>query len=129
MWVSWPDVGVVDPGSNPVDVESGGSGQAHDVGSLPVRLKCVALVFPDVHPIARPVSMGARGWPSLVESPQLRPHLGKMSSSSFLVTVCAISRLVGNASVHPENESTNTSKYLYPLFSRFYLSEVFRPTQ
>ena len=40
VWVSWPDVGVVDPGSNPVDLESGGSVQDLDVGSLPARLKC-----------------------------------------------------------------------------------------
>ena len=51
-----------------------------------------------------------------------------MSSSSFLVTVCAVSCLVGNASVHPEKVSTNTSKYLYlSVFSRFYLSEVHFP--
>ena len=45
MWVSWPDVGVVDPGSNPVDLESGGSGQDHGVRSLPARLKCLVLVW------------------------------------------------------------------------------------
>ena len=75
MWVSWPDVGVVDPGSNPVDLESDGSGQELDVGSLPAGLKCLMLVSPDVYPITRPISMGVQGWPSLVEGPQLRPHL------------------------------------------------------
>ena len=75
MWVSWPDVGLVDPGSNPVDLESGGSGQDHEVGSLPVRLKCLVLVSPHIHPVTWPISMGVWGWPSLIEGPQLRPHL------------------------------------------------------
>ena len=75
VWVSWPDVGVVDPGSNPVDLESGGSGQDHEVGSLPVRLKGLVLVSPHIHPVTWPILMGVRGWPSLIEGPQLRPHL------------------------------------------------------
>ena len=56
MWISRPDVGVVDPGSYSIDLESGGSGQDHDVGSLPARLKYLVLVSPQ-------------------EGPQLRPHL------------------------------------------------------
>ena len=75
MWVSWSDVGVADPGSNPVDLESGGSGQDDDVGSLPARLKCLVLVSPHKHPVTQLISMGIRGWPSLVEGPQLRPYL------------------------------------------------------
>ena len=75
VWVSWPDVGLVDPGSNPVDLESGESGQDHDVRSLPARLKCPVLVSLHVHPVTWPISMGVWGWPSLIEGPQLRPHL------------------------------------------------------
>ena len=41
------------------------------------------------------------------------PYLGMMSSNIFFATTCAVSRLVGKASVHPEKVSTNTSKYLY----------------
>ena len=66
-WVSGLDLGVVDPGSNPVDLESDGSGQDHDVRSLPARLKCPVLVSPHVHPVTWPMSMGFWGWPSLIE--------------------------------------------------------------
>ena len=68
-------MGVVDLGSNPVDLESSGSGQDLDVGSLPAGLERPLLVSPHVHPVTRSILMGVRGWPSLAEGPQLRPHL------------------------------------------------------
>lgn len=63
MWVSWSDVGAVDPGSNSVDLESGGSGQDHDVGSLPAWLKCLVLVSPDVHPVTWTIAVRSGGGP------------------------------------------------------------------
>ena len=62
---------VVDQGSNPIDLESSGSGQDPKVGSLRARLKCLVLVSPHIHPVTRPISLGALGWPSLVEDPSL----------------------------------------------------------
>ena len=75
MWISWPDVGVVDPGSNPIDLESIGSGQDHNVVSLLARLKCLVLVSPHLHPVTWLVSMGTQSLPSLLEGPQLWSQL------------------------------------------------------
>lgn len=73
MWVSWSDVGAVDPESNPVNLESGGSGQDHDVGSLLVWLKCLVLVSPDVHPVTWMVAVRFWRGSGLIKSFQLRP--------------------------------------------------------
>lgn len=83
MWISWLDVGVVDPGSYSVDLESSGRGQDHNVGSFPARLERLLLVPPHAHPIAWSILMGVRRRPGLVEGPQLRPHplMGSLPSA------------------------------------------------
>ena len=73
--ISWSDVGVVDPRSNPIDLESSGSGQDHDVGSLPVGLECLVLVSPDVHPVTWMIAMRFWRGSGLIKSFQLRPDL------------------------------------------------------
>ena len=65
----------MDPRSNPVDLESSGSGQDHDVGSLPVGLECLVLVSPDVHPVTWIIAMWFWRGSSLRKSFQLRPDL------------------------------------------------------
>ena len=69
MWISWPDMGVVDPGNYSVDLESGGHGQDHNVGSFPERLECLLFVPLHIHPIAWPIPMGVRRRPGLIEGP------------------------------------------------------------
>ena len=75
VWVSWSDVGVMDPRSNPIDLESSGSGQDHDVGSLPVWLKCLVLVSPDIYPVTWMIAVQFWRRSGLIKSFQLRPDL------------------------------------------------------
>ena len=82
-WVRWPDVCVVDPQSNPVNLESFGSGQDHNIVSLPVRLKCLVLVSPHLHPVTW--SVGIHGDPGMAQS--LRGPSAKFTPAhGFIVT-------------------------------------------
>ena len=75
MWISWSDVGAVDPRSNPIDLESSGSGQDHNVGSLPAWLKCLVLMSLDVHPVAWTIAVRFWRGSGLIKSFQPRPDL------------------------------------------------------